>query len=400
MFGMGSGAKECVLSAKNHTPATRFEAVALCDGNDFEIEYISDETNTAWAVESVNTLISAVMNSTGADIDSTIAKYLDIESAIDFYIFTSLQTGGDNVDKNYLLVTYDGVKWFFSTYDMDSTFGNQWTGKGYNSVKSAPTLLNFGHKLMQLIRDYKTASVKARYNQLRTTVLSEDNVLLEFENFIAGIPSAIYEQDTKLWPLIPGTRTNNLTQIANNYRLRVQLLDEQVEQIEALTPIINLVPTAEDPKTGEIYNGVGYKDGVVAIDPAWGYEEAHSGYVATGLISFPAYSITPAGGEVYISPVLYVKGDISFEDPTVNITSYKADGSYCHQTNQSGLANFYNIEKLSAGYYKITYTEATRGDGTKEITMQNWGTGVPEKVQLSMKGTGEGLIVTLNEPIV
>lgn len=400
MFGMGSGMQECVLSAKNHSAATRFEAAALCDGTDFEIAYITDETDTAWAVESVNTLISAVMNSTGADIDSTIATYLDIDSAIDFYIFTALQTGGDNVDKNYLLSTYDGVKWFMSTYDMDSTFGNQWTGKGYNSVKSTPTLLDFSNKLMQLVRDYKTAAVKARYNQLRNTVLSEDNVLLEFENFIAGIPSAIYEQDTKLWPLIPGTRTNNLPQIAHNYRLRVQLLDEQIEQIETLIPFTNLIPTAADPQTGEVYNGVGYKEGVVAIDPAWGYEEAHSGYVATGLISFPAYSITPAGGEVYISPVLYVKGDVSFEDPTVNITSYKADGSYCHQTNQSGLANFYNIEKLSAGYYKITYTEATRGDGTKEITMQNWGQGVPEKVQLSMKGTGEGLIVTLNEPIV
>ena len=61
--------------------------------------------------------------------------------------------------------------------------------------------------------------------------MSEDNVLLEFENFMAGIPSALYEQDTKLWPLIPGTRTNTLAQIANNYRLRVQLLDDQIQQI-------------------------------------------------------------------------------------------------------------------------------------------------------------------------
>lgn len=32
--------------------------------------------------------------------------------------------------------------------------------------------------------------------------------------------------------------------------------------------------------------------------------------------------------------------------------------------------------------------------------MANWLGKYPEKVQLSMKGTGEGLIVTLNEPIV
>ena len=231
MFGIGSGESECILCANNHTEATKFKAAALCDGSDFEIEYIPDEANTAWAVESVNTLISSVMNSDGTDIDSTISKYLDIQSAIDFYIFISLLSGGDNVDKNYLLVTYDGVKWFFSTYDMDSTFGNTWTGKGYKSIKSSPTLLDFSNKAMQLVRDHKTGDVKARYRQLRSTVMSEDNVLLQFENFMAGIPSALYEQDTKLWPSIPGTKTNNIAQIANNYRLRVQLLDSQIEEI-------------------------------------------------------------------------------------------------------------------------------------------------------------------------
>lgn len=401
MFGMGSGTRECVLSAKNHSAATRFEAVALCDGTDFEIAYITDESDTAWAVESVNRLISAVMNSNGADIDSTIANYLDIESAIDFYIFTALQTGGDNVDKNYLLSTYNGVKWFFSTYDMDSTFGNQWTGKGYDSAKSTPTLLDFGHKVMQLVRDYKTTEVKTRYSQLRSTVLSEDNVLLAFENFMAGIPSALYEQDTRLWPLIPGTRTNNLAQIANNYRLRVQLLDEQIEQIEALIPFTNLVPTATDPQTGDIYNGVGYKNNVIAIDPAHGYEATKNGYVATGLISFPAYSITDRGVNPYISPVLYVKGNISFDDSNVNIVSFRADGSYVHQTNQSGFVNYYDVEELSEGYYKISYKKETNGSGIELATLDSWTSGgPPEKVQLSMKGTGEGLIVTFEEPIV
>lgn len=399
MFGMGSGTRACVLSAKNHSAATRFEAAAVCDGTDFEIEYISDETDTTWAVESVNRLISTVMNSNGLDIDSTLANYLDIDSAIDFYIFTALLSGGDNVDKNYLLSTYDGVKWFFSTYDMDSTFGNQWTGMGYNSVKSAPTLLDFSNKVMQLVRDYKTVAVKTRYNQLRSTVLSEDNVLLEFVNFIAGIPSALYEQDTKLWPLIPGTKTNNIAQIANNYRLRVQLLDTQIEQIEPAIAFTNLVPISTDPKTGEIFNGTGYNDGVVVWDDYT--QESANGYVSTGLISFPAYSITPAGSATYISPVLYVKGNVTWETEKqqCRIVSFKSDGTACHVTTANA-NHYYNVEELDEGYYKITYTEATKGDGNKEITMQNWIGKYPEKVQLSLKGTGEGLIVTLGEPIV
>jgi hypothetical protein len=230
MFGMGTGEKECILCANNHSAATRFEAAALCDKSDFKIEYITDEANTAWAVESVNMLISAVMNSNGTNFN-TLAKYLDLQSAIDFYIFTALQTGVDNVDKNYILATYDGVKWFFSTYDMDGTFGNHWAGTKYYSANSYPTLLDFNNKMMRLLRDHKAADVKARYHQLRDTILSEHNVLLQFQNFMASIPAALYEQDTKLWPSIPGTKTNNIAQIANNYRLRVQLLDAQIEEI-------------------------------------------------------------------------------------------------------------------------------------------------------------------------
>lgn len=243
MFGMGSGTKECILCAENSVNgATRFVGTALCDGTDFEIEYITDEESTQWAVDSINTLISAVLASDGSDIDTTIAELVDIDSAIDHLIFTALISGGDNWCKNYLLVTFDGMKWFFSTYDMDSTFGSHWTGRNYY----APTHIDNGspgvsyiaarHALMDLLAKYKTDAVKARYEELRNSVLSESNVFADFSNFMVGIPSALLSEDVRRWPDIPGSGTSNLAQITMNYTLRTPAIDKEVSRLICYTP--------------------------------------------------------------------------------------------------------------------------------------------------------------------
>ena len=244
MLGMGSGATECIMCADVHGPATRFEGEAACDGSDFEIEYITNEADKQWAIDSLNTLISAVAESDGSDVDSVVAQYVDMDSAIDFYIFTSLLSGVDNYSKNYLLSTTDGVKWFFTMYDMDSTFGLYWNGKSYSApAEATPTLIGFNHRLAKLLRDYKTEAVQARYKQLRETVLSESNVGNVFSNFITNIPFSLYAEDPKIWPGIPGTSTNNLSQIVGNYRLRVQFLDAQIDTLEPQEPADPIAPS-------------------------------------------------------------------------------------------------------------------------------------------------------------
>jgi hypothetical protein len=61
--------------------------------------------------------------------------------------------------------------------------------------------------------------------------MSEENVALTFENFMVDIPRAVLNKEVEQWPLIPGTNTNNLTQILDWYRLRVQALDAEIEAL-------------------------------------------------------------------------------------------------------------------------------------------------------------------------
>lgn len=221
-----------IFGADTTSQATCFKAHATLTG-DFDLEYIKNESNAASALESLNRLISACMNSDGTDLDTTIAQYLDWDSAIDYYVFACLIGGADVAGKNYLLFSYDGTKWVFGAYDMDSTFGLWWDGTMFMPTNIHPTIQWYAdyHTVMKLIRNHKRDAFKARYTELRSGPLSEDSISEAFSNFISGIPSAVYTADANKWPTIPSTAANSLGQILNWYRMRVTLLDKEVEAL-------------------------------------------------------------------------------------------------------------------------------------------------------------------------
>lgn len=225
--------KEAIFCAEGTSEATRFQTEATFDGHNFKLEYATDEDNASWAFTSINRLIRACINSDGADLDTTIAKYLDWDSAIDYYIYACLLGGADMAGKNYLLATYNGTKWFFSAYDMDSTFGLWWDGKKFLPSNHYPTINWYAayHKAMELIKNYKKDKFKARYAELRAGALSESAVAEAFSNFVAKIPSPVLVEDVKKWPTIPSSSASNLAQILNWYRMRVQVIDKEVETL-------------------------------------------------------------------------------------------------------------------------------------------------------------------------
>lgn len=219
-----------IFGADTTSQATCFKALATLT-DDFDLEYAPDEDNADWALTSLNRLITACMNSDGSDLDTTIAQYLDWDSAIDYYIFTCLIGGADMAGKNYLLYTYDGMKWAFGAYDMDSTFGLWWDGSKFLRENNYPTVQWYAnyHTVMKLIRTYKLDAFKARYAELRAGAMSEGCIAEGFTNFIAGIPSSVYAADANKWPTIPSTAANNLNQILNWYRMRCEVIDAEVE---------------------------------------------------------------------------------------------------------------------------------------------------------------------------
>lgn len=383
MMNMGSGTQECILCA-DHSTATQFKGEATLVGEtDFEIEYITDENNTAWAKTSVNRLINACINSNGDDLDTTIAQYLDWESAIDYYILVALLDGQDMLDKNYILATYDGVKWFFSAYDMDTSYGLKWDGS-YFSKASYGDQTSFAayatkHRLMELIKRFKTNALKARYAELRAGVLSESTIAREFERFACGIPSRLLDEDRNVWPMLPLTSVNNTFQILCWLSRRLPFVDKWMNELPAQEEVVgpsytNQVPISTNG-SGAVYNGTGYRDGYRLTDD-WA-DKAAEGYTATGLIPCTGNDI------IRIKGVEWPQSD----DVGCYVSLYDADKTMLVRVRANNTA---------------VWLTPTYDNSTGIITMCLSGNVNASKmayVRFSCLGNGANMIVTINEEI-
>ena len=219
------GSPKAIVCADAHVDATKFKALATLDG-DFELEYAEDEENIDWVLTSLNRAIQAVMD---GDLD-TASQYIDIPSAIDYYIHAVLEGSLDGIDHNYLLTTFDGVKWYFTDYDRDRVYGVSADDTYFFSPFNTVTFASVANtnRLFELIKANKTDELKARAAALRNGVMSEAGVMDVFVNFMAAIPTQLLDEDVRLYPTIPSTNVHNLAQILNWYRLRCIAVDAEV----------------------------------------------------------------------------------------------------------------------------------------------------------------------------
>lgn len=248
-FNMGNGTKEAAVCAEapKDTARVKFRGkgvkldVDIAEGSteqeDFSLEFVKDEDDTSWVNDSLDAMIQALLDSDGSDMDTTLAQYIDWNSVIDYMIFTSLVNGFDCIVKNYILLTYDGKKWMFSAYDLDSTYGLYWNGQRIMGTHEAESLaasinqLAITNRAMELVKTHKKTLLKQRYEALRKGVLSEDNVITMFANFMGGIPKPMYDKECVLWKGIPSTSVNGLQQIADFYKRKCAVIDNQINAL-------------------------------------------------------------------------------------------------------------------------------------------------------------------------
>ena len=72
-----------------------------------------------------------------------------------------------------------------------------------------------GNLLFIRLLDNYMDEITARYEELRSDVLSAANIERQFSSFIGQIPELVYAADAEKWPGAPGRSQNDLTQITN-----------------------------------------------------------------------------------------------------------------------------------------------------------------------------------------
>ena len=405
MFGLEEDASktQAIVGANDHETATQFKGELAGDELDFEVEFVSDEENADWVTGSLNTLINACVDATGSDLDTTVAQYLDWDSAIDYLILTVVEKGTDAVDKNFLLTTFDGVKWYFTVYDRDTTYGLAWDGSELSRPVSNVSFTECAEtsRLWELIKRFKTDALKARYKALRANVLSESRIMQYFENFAWAIPAPVLLEDVKRWPSIPGSSVNTIDQIGRFVRQRLETVDAWVEALPAQeTPVepdegedtdgyTNLVPTSTDAD-GSVYNGVGYMDNYRLSSSGGVSSTAQTGSVVTGFIPFAVSDVIRMKGAQWLGATETYGGHyyLCFYDSSKNLITTNNPTSSSYDTSWTGTIS-------------IVYDEAT-GVTTFDVVDDGSFAAVIASAayfRINAYGSGADLIITVNEEI-
>lgn len=172
-------------------------------------------------------LYQFVRDASDEEFRSNADQYLDLDACFNYYCFICASYAADNIAKNTLLVTYDGLRWAPSLYDLDSLWGIDFKGSGlYETDQGVGVrhVINCGG-LFGRIRACFPDEVKARYAELRRYPLSKENIRAEFERFRAEIPESCYSEDHALW--------NSDDKRIRTYELTYDLLDQYLPTVDA-----------------------------------------------------------------------------------------------------------------------------------------------------------------------
>lgn len=242
MFNMDDSlAEHSVLCGEDYNSSC-FRAAANINGSDWTDEIHEDNVpaaiTTRW-----NQVINFVRTSTDAEFVAGLDSYINLDSLIDYYLFAYVDCGLDALGKNQIYITYDGVLWYASMYDMDSTWGLYWNGSSFVSAeyrmqedyevgKHGTSNLLFD----RLVSLFPT-EIKARYAELRAGVLSEPYLKEKFREWCDVSSADLVAQDyasttaNGAYTGIPQKTTNNYTQISNFITARLTYVDAQIENL-------------------------------------------------------------------------------------------------------------------------------------------------------------------------
>lgn len=178
--------------------------------------------------EAVNNELKSIIASSGLE------DVLDIQSAINYFIFQNVIFGHDNFGNNLLFLTYDMNKWYMTAYDMDSTYDLNYDGTILNQVNGIlpDDGLNKFSLLFSILNSFYKNELTATYKELRKSVLSYSNIISKFEKILSVIDDDVRIEDTIPYPEIPSVTENTFVNLKKYLKARLEMLDRYFDGME------------------------------------------------------------------------------------------------------------------------------------------------------------------------
>lgn len=187
-----------LFKGNSHGDGVNFYGVEPFDNNalewsGYETKYPDEVGEFDWA--NVQSFVDFVVNSEKSVFDEGIANWVDIQNAVDYYLFMNITFAADNNGKNLYTARYDaGSPYVFVAWDMDGTFGNEWTGLRYDDTS---LILSNGLFDRLITSPGFEAELKNRWAVLQTSSLSAANLKkLLGDNFDYLKANGAYQRET------------------------------------------------------------------------------------------------------------------------------------------------------------------------------------------------------------
>lgn len=204
--GVGSGNSPCLFTALS-TDNSEEGAV------DKDWEDRHPKTNSEENRAKLNRLISFVKDSNDAIFKANISQYFNLDYLIDYYLWCYFGGFVDSLAKNLNIITWDGLVWYPTFYDVDNAFGIGYPGVVKSSSIHCPSEYQAPNSLLwkKLELNFKQEIIN-RYNELKNTKMNSNYVYNRIKAFMDKIPQDEYEFDQKKWSSIP-TKNHMLPEI-------------------------------------------------------------------------------------------------------------------------------------------------------------------------------------------
>ena len=262
---------------------------------------MSSDISTSFA-----NFIKFVAGSTDEEFVANAETYFDVQSVIDFDIFARVFCIVDNICKNQIFFTYDGVKWYEGAWDMDGILGAPPTVRGffaYNTAFQTGYIPYVDHGITNLLYERVetlfTDRFKARYAELRADVLTADNIIDVYERLTDTIANydGLLEEDFAsttgggAFTGIPYQSENNIQQLRNFVAARLPYMDDQVS---AIAPPAEQIPCTGImlDQTTMTFDGAGTQTLTATVTPSdttdtvvWSSDDASVASVSGGVVT-------------------------------------------------------------------------------------------------------------------
>ena len=195
--------------------------------------YDSYDVNTDWEFEAgyeqsinkFNRVLKFIIDSNNEEFKTNFEKYFNLDATLNYYVLLEMAMLIDNVDRNIIMVTYDGNIWYPTHYDLDISWGTNWTGLRTHRYTTDIEAYFKGNLFFIKFRDNFKKEIANRYFELRKDIFTKDYILNKFEDFSKLIPETSIQKEKERWYELRGYDYN---QISSFLDTRIPLIDKKM----------------------------------------------------------------------------------------------------------------------------------------------------------------------------